>query len=262
MGVGFAPVRLLIVFSLGGLLGVAVGLIGTGSILAVPLLIYGASLDIHSAVCVSMLTVTVLGVIGTIEKFGEIEFRATSMIAFVGVILAPLGAWLNQQLNHLSLVVLFTVVVLAMSIRILIGRDEGASPVGKRNRRGGLLGRPMLQQALAGSVIGLIGGLLGISGGFIAVPVLVSCRGLEIHRAVATSWLIVAIISASATTAHLLTGQRLMLRDTLVFLGAAIIGFEVALRIAHHVSSRGLKRLFAAAVVVMTIVMLANISRS
>lgn len=252
---------LLIVFFLGAVLGIAIGLVGSGSVLAVPLLIYGAGLDIHSAVCVSMLTVTLLGTIGTIEKFRQINFRAAIVIAVFGVIFAPLGAFLNQQSDHRVLVVLFAVVALATSIRMLMHRDGDVPFQNQYTHNAPLLVPITGQSALAGAAIGLIGGLLGISGGFIAVPVLASYQKLEIHRAVATSWTIVAVVSASATIAHLLAGQGIPLGDTLLFIIAGVIGFEVSSRTAHQFSGPGLTRLFAAALIIVSIAMLAGISR-
>jgi len=111
----------------------------------------------------------------------------------------------------------------------------------------------------AGAVIGLLGGFLGISGGFFAVPVLVTYQRLEMHRAVATSWTIVTLASVSATIAHFLTGQRLPLGNTVLFLIGAIIGFQLAVRIAHHFSGAGLKRIFAATVLIMSSVLLARL---
>ena len=79
------------------------------------------------------------------------------------------------------------------------------------------------------------------------------------HRAVATSWGIVAVVSAAATAGHVLGGQRFPLQETLLFLIGGIIGFEIALRIAHHFSELGLKRLLAVAVLMMSVIMLARL---
>jgi uncharacterized membrane protein YfcA len=42
--------------------------------------------------------------------------------------------------------------------------------------------------------------------------------------------------------------------ELLLVIGGAT-GFEIAIRVAHHILSAGLKRLFAAAILVMSIVM-------
>lgn len=252
---------LLIILLLGCVLGLSVGLVGTGSVLAVPLLVYAGGLDVHSAVCVSMLTMTLLGFSGSIQKLhaGAVDLGAATLIGISGALFAPLGSWLNKQLSHTVLLVLFALVVLAMSIGMLLQRESNAN--GASQSADAVRSRSVVAfgSGAAGAIIGLLGGFLGISGGFIAVPVLVPYQGLEMHRGVATSWATVTLASASATIGHFIAGQRLALGNTLLFLIGGIIGFQFAVRIAQYFSGAGLKRPFAAAVLIMSVVMLARL---
>ncbi len=252
---------LLIILFPGGVLGLSVGLVGTGSVLAVPLLVYGGGLGVHNAVCMSMLTMTLLGIAGSIQKLhaGAINLRAAMFTAIFGALFAPLGAWLNKQLRPILLLICFALVALAISIYMLLQSETNAKQMTKRHNFVRAPGARIFGSGAAGAVIGLLGGLLGISGGFIAVPVLVTYQGLEMHRAVATSWAIVALVSASATMGHFLAGQRVPLGDTLLFAIGGVIGFEIAVRVAHYISGAGLKRLFGGAVLVMSVVMLARL---
>jgi uncharacterized protein len=252
---------LLIILLLGGVLGLSVGLVGTGSVLAVPLLVYGGGLDVHSAVCVSMLTMTLLGFTGTIQKLraGVIDFQAATLIAIFGALVAPLGAWLNKQLRPVLLLILFALVVLAIGSRMLLQREADAKRLRQAQDAVRVHGVSVFGSGAAGAVIGLLAGLLGISGGFIAVPVLVTYQGLEMHRAVATSWVIITLVSASATAGHFLAGQRVSLGEALLFLIGGVIGFEVAVRVAHRFSEWGLRRIFAVAILMMSIVMLVRL---
>ena len=79
------------------------------------------------------------------------------------------------------------------------------------------------------------------------------------HRAVATSWAIIALVSALATIGHFLAGQRVPLGDTLFFVIGGVLGFEIAVRMAHHISGAGLKRLFGVTILIMSVVMLARL---
>ena len=215
----------------------------------------------NSAVCVSMLTMTLLGFTGSVQKFraGAIDLRAATVIAIFGVLFGPLGAWLNKQVPPVLLLVLFTVAALAISIRVLLQREVNAKRPTKSHDVMKPVGASVFRSGAAGAAIGLLGGLLGISGGFIAVPVLVTDQGMEMHRAVASSWAIVALVSASATIGHIVAGQRVPPRDALLFLMGGIIGFEIAMRVAHRFSGAGLKRLFGAAILMMSVVMLVRL---
>ena len=229
--------------------------------LAVPLLMYGGGLDIHRAVCVSMLTMTFLGFAGTIQKLhaGAIDLRAAAVIAVFGALFAPLGAWMNKQLRPVVLLVLFALVVFVISIRMLLQRDANAIRLAEPRDGTRSHGTAFFGSSAAGALIGLLGGLLGISGGFIAVPVLVSYQGLDMHRAVATSWAIIALVGALATIGHFLAGQRVPLGGTLFFVIGGVFGFEIAVRVAHHISGAGLKRLFGVMILIMSVVMLARL---
>lgn len=191
---------LLIILLLGCVLGLSVGPVGTGSVLAVPLLVYAGGLDVHSAVCVSMLTMTLLGFSGSIQKLhaGAVDLGGRNPDRDFGRTFRAAGLLVKQT---------------------IVAYGSGA----------------------ADAMIGLLGGFLGISGGFIAVPVLVAYQGLEMHRAVATSWAIVTLASASATIGHFIAGQRLALGNTLLFLIGGIIGFQFMVRIPQYFSGAGLK---------------------
>ena len=181
------------------------------------------------------------------------------MIAIFGVLFAPVGVWLNKQLHPVLLLILFALVVLAIGIWTLLQREADAKRLRQSRDVARARGVTVFGSGAAGAVIGLLGGVLGISGGFIAVPVLVSYQGLEMHRAVATSWAIVALVSGSATIGHFVAGQRVPLGDVLLFLIVGVTGFEIAVRVAHRFSGAGLKRLFGAAILMMSIVMLVRL---
>lgn len=91
------------------------------------------------------------------------------------------------------------------------------------------------------------------------MPVLVSYQGVEMHRAVATSWFIVAVVSASATIGHFAAGQRVPFAATLLFVTGGIAGFEIGSRAGQRLSSARLTRLFAAVIFALSILMLGEI---
>jgi uncharacterized membrane protein YfcA len=237
---------------LGMIVGLSVGVIGTGSLLAVPLLVYVAHMSVHAAVCVAMIVMTFLGLTGSLQNLRTraIDFRAASVLAISGALSAPAGAWLNKQMPPSLLLFLFAFVVFAIGIRMLLHHGDSHDESAK------LQTHAKRSSVLAGVLIGLLGGTLGISGGFVAVPILTTYTGLEMHRAVATSWFIVAVVSASASIGHFAAGERVPLATTLLFGLGGVVGFEIGLRAREHFSGARLARLFAVAILVLGVFML------
>jgi uncharacterized membrane protein YfcA len=244
------------------LVGISVGLVGFGSVVAVPLLIYGAALTVHGSICVAMLTMTLIGTLGTLQSIttGRIEWRAAALVASSGAVAAPAGAWLNKQLSPTVLLVLFAIVVLAISARVLIRREPADCDTNTLQEAFQQQTVRMVGSIAAGIVIGLLGGLLGISGGFIAVPVLAASHRLELSRAVTASWMIVMVVSAVATLGHFLAGERVPVGDTLVFVIGAIAGFEAAVRLRRLLSPNQLRRIYAVAVSIMSAAILMKLT--
>ena len=58
---------------------------------------------------------------------------------------------------------------------------------------------------VAGLLTGVLSGLFGVGGGFVIVPALVFVTGMGIHRAVATSLMVITLVGASGVVSHLVT---------------------------------------------------------
>jgi uncharacterized membrane protein YfcA len=104
----------------------------------------------------------------------------------------------------------------------------------------------------AGFGIGTITGFLGVTGGFLIVPVLVMAGGLDIHRAAATSLAVSAVNCAAGLLGHL-HAQRIELESSLPFLGMTIAGMLVGMATAHRVPARRLEQGFAALVLAVAL---------
>ena len=77
--------------------------------------------------------------------------------------------------------------------------------------------------SIAGAVSGLLSGLFGVGGGFVIVPSLLYA-GIGIHRAVATSLMVIFLISVSGVVANIIQGQHVPVRVTSLFVGGCLAG--------------------------------------
>jgi len=93
----------------------------------------------------------------------------------------------------------------------------------------------MLALAIALAVlVGLSLGLLGGGGSILAVPILRYVLGMEAHKAIAVSLLIVGTTSLAAVVPHARRG-RVQMRTGLIFGAAGMTGAFAAGRIAHFI---------------------------
>lgn len=215
--------------------------------------------------------------LATIQKFraNEIDVRAGLVLAAAGIFGAPAGAWIGGFVPENWLLVMFASVVSLVGIRMLLPSSPKANEAraiaasaphtgtrGKRLRLSGLPSARTLGLCAAGLVTGLLAGLLGVGGGFILVPVLVLFGGVEIHRAVATSLCVIALISIPATASHLLAGQTIPLDIAALFAIGAVVGLKLGSRLAAKLSGPRLQQLFGATMLLMAVlILLHNLKR-
>lgn len=170
------------------LIGLTLGLFGSGgSILTVPVLIF--LLDLPEKLAIS----TALGVVALIS-FGAVlpylwrrQVAGTLLLqlAVPGVIGAAAGGYISQWLPAWLQLLLLALLMLLASLNMW-----RAQPWQIALRR-------HWQVMLAGVVLGLITGLVGVGGGFLLVPLLLAISDLPSQRVVATSLALVFFQSAA-----------------------------------------------------------------
>jgi uncharacterized membrane protein YfcA len=102
---------------------------------------------------------------------------------------------------------------------------------------------------VAGLAAGVLSGLFGVGGGFVIVPALVLVTGMGIHRAVATSLLVIALVSASGLASQLAAGRPLPWALTGLFVAGGVAGMELGTLAGRRLGGPGLQKLFASAMV-------------
>lgn len=105
---------------------------------------------------------------------------------------------------------------------------------------------------LAGFVAGVLGGMLGIGGGILAVPALVYAAGLGQREAVATSLAAMVPMSLAAAARHHHYGN-LRLREGVLLGVLGIAGAAVGASIAEVIPESALRISFAILMIVIAI---------
>lgn len=260
-----APLTLL----LGSLVGFSLGLTGGGgAIVAVPLLVYGVGLSPRDAVGVSLMTVGATALAGFLQRArrGQVEFPTGLLFAAAGMVGAPPGAALADRLPEALLLTLFAGLMLLIALRMwtappaLDSTDEADGPSCQRDSQGRLrlTSRCARTLTLTGLAVGLLSGLFGVGGGFLIVPALATLTGMKMHRAIGTSLLVIALISAAGTASHLLAGNDLSMSVAWLFAAGGLAGLMAGSGLAKRLAGPALRRAFAAAIVAVAVFMLAR----
>jgi uncharacterized membrane protein YfcA len=112
--------------------------------------------------------------------------------------------------------------------------------------------------AAAGAGLGAVTGVLGVGGGFLAVPALVGVLGMRMRNAVGTSLLVITVNSLAALS---MRGRAVEGLDWAVvgpFVGAAVLGAWDGKRLAARVSAPTLQRIFALVLLAVAAFMLVS----
>ncbi|MES1926182.1 sulfite exporter TauE/SafE family protein [Salinisphaera sp. T31B1] len=254
----------------GIIVGLALGLTGGGgSIFAVPLLIYGLGVAPASAVAISLGAVAITAAFGAAEGLyrGVVELRAALIFAVAGMVAAPLGVYIGGRVSDTVVVLLFAGLMIVVAVRMgLKARrtpDESAvvrarfaeqatadpGTVCRYSGDGRLRLNAPCSAALAavGLVVGVLSGFFGVGGGFLIVPALILITEMGIHRAVATSLLVITLIGLSGVASAMFSGREIDWALTALFVVGGVLGMAGGRRLARHLAGPRLQWLFAAA---------------
>ncbi|MFF0133052.1 sulfite exporter TauE/SafE family protein [Streptomyces mirabilis] len=229
---------LILALTAGAVIGLALGALGGGgSVLAVPALIYLLGFTPVAATTASLVIVAVTSAtaMSAHARDGNVRWRTGLLFAAAGIGPAMLGGALAGRIPAAALTAAFAVVAGAAALRMLRTRQHADTIVPVRPGRA----------AAAGAGLGAVTGVLGVGGGFLAVPALVSVLGMRMRNAVGTSLLVITVNSLAALAARAGTVDGLDWSVVGPFAGAAILGAWDGKRLATKVSGGTLQRIFA-----------------
>ncbi|MFD0339818.1 sulfite exporter TauE/SafE family protein [Streptomyces sp. NPDC127117] len=245
---------LIVALVAGAVVGLALGgLGGGGSVLAVPALIYPLGFTPAAATTAGLLIVIVTSLTGLVAhaREGGIRWRTGGLFAAAGIIPAAIAGALSVRVPAGALTAGFAVLAAVAAVRMLrprtgpgpeAGTDAGGAPAGRVAR--------------TGAGLGAVTGFLGVGGGFLVVPALVTVVALPMTAAVGTSLLVITVNSMAALVTRLATPTALDWAVIAPFTATAVLGAWDGRRLAAKVSTAALQRIFGAALLAVAVFML------
>jgi len=231
-------------------IGLSLGLLGSGgSILTVPVLVYLIGVDEKVAIASSLAIVGVIALVGSVPYARErlVDWRSVVLFGIPGMMGTYAGAWSSVFVDGSVQLAVFAVVMLLASVLMLHPLDC--------SRRTDRPPRSPAKITADGLLIGWLTGFVGVGGGFLIVPALVLLGGLSIHRAVATSLIIIALKSAVgfAKYVDVLEGEGLILDPAIIAMVSlfGIAGSFIGNYAGKRLSTQWLQRAFGVFLVVM-----------
>ncbi len=245
---------------LGFLIGLSLGALGGGgSILAVPVLVYGAGQDPKSATSTSLLLVGSASLVGLFphHRAGRVRVVTGTAFGLSGIGGSLLGSSLNRRVDPNLLLLGFAALVCVAAWRMVTGCPT-CTRVGEAAALSGASGYPAERRGIdpqtvatvlaAGTAVGFLTGLFGVGGGFVIVPALTLALKLPMPEAIGTSLLVIVINSAVALSTRLAT-TSIDWATTLPFALAAITGVLAGGKAAGKLDPKRSLRAFASLLV-------------
>ena len=254
---------LAVLFIAGALIGLSLGALGGGgSILTVPVLVYGLGQSAAQATTGSLVVVGVTSLAGSVIAYRAGKVLLTRGLAFGTVAIggAAAGAKASGLVSGPVLLAAFAglllVVAGVMTARQL--RSRRGQP-GQRAAASGT-GDPIitlrpsfacqcpraLKVLATATVVGLLTGFLGVGGGFLVVPALVLALGLPIGYAIGTSLVVITITSGAALAVRAGAGIHPNWGLVALLTAVAVIGGWAGARLTAKTDTSKLQTAFTA----------------
>jgi uncharacterized membrane protein YfcA len=177
-----------------------------------------------------------------------VDWKGGAVMAVTALVASPLGAMLSSQVPVKTLKILFAIMVIAASLRTLWAskQEEPEKMISLKKRS--IIG------FFVGGFAGLIGGMLGIGGGFIIAPILMM-MGYKTKQAAATTAFVVTFSSISGYLGHAAQGHTNWLLTIIVVI-AVVIGSQLGGRyLTQKAKSKQVKIIYALVLILIAIQM-------
>lgn len=236
----------------GSLVGFVLGLVGGGgSILAMPLLLYGVGVaSTHVAIGTSAVAVAASAAANLAghARARTVKWPCAIVFTTAGVLGAAGGAELGKMVDGHRLLILFGSLMIVIGLLMLRPRPDNGDPAIALNRETSPRMLPLLIGM--GLAVGALSGFFGIGGGFLIVPGLIAATGMPLINAIGSSLVAVTAFGMTTAISYSLAGLVDWRLATLFVLGGSVGGL-VGIALGRELSTykRALSLVFAAIVI-------------
>lgn len=215
-----------------------------GGFLLIPGLVLLFDLDGAAAVGTGSVTLLVIGASGAVayDRRGLVDRRAAVWFASGSLPVALLcGLVVASRIDRDAFADLLGILLLGLAVFVVCmptqHRVHDVPP--------DAVPRPL---PLAGAFVGFLSGTFAVGGGLVSLPILARIRGLEPHRAAATTSATAMLGTLGGALGHTLAGTVVWSRAGVLTVGA-VIGSTAGARIAGRLSARTVLALVAVGLV-------------
>lgn len=267
------PINLFLLLGMGGAIGFISGMFGVGGgFLLTPLLIF-VGIPSPVAVATSSVHIAASSVTGALNYWRKqaLDLRLGAVLVAGGLVGTLVGVlFFNQmrRLGHLDLVITLSYVTLLMSVGCLMFVESIGAMIDKRSgkaaaARAGSAKRwyetmpfvmhfprskmsvSLIPLVALGAVIGFVGTVLGIGGGFLVVPALIYFFRVPTSIVVGTSLFQILCTMLVATFLHATVSQAVDVLLALTLVVGGVIGAQFGARTGQTLKGEQFRLLLA-----------------
>jgi len=252
----------LLAIGMGIITGGITSLIGaSGVMIIVPILTMVFNVSIHTAIGTSLFVdvIASLTVAYTYYKNGNIELKSGVWITLTSIIGAQFGAFYANRLGEGNLTSSFGIVLVAVGlfmIRNSFKKNRPSADALNKSIRFKKEWQKTLAALMTGLVVGIISGIFGAGGGVMILIALIAIMSFQLHKAIGTSTLIMALTALSSTVGYAARGNIDLVLGSLLATGA-VMGGIAGSRYANRINEKTLQKVVGICFLVMGVVMTA-----
>ena len=263
------PVNVLLVLAMGDAVGFVSGMFGIGGgFLMTPLLIFiGISPGVAVASVASHIAASSFSGALSYWRRRAIDPALALVLLSGGIVGTALGVWLFtilRSLGQLDLLIALSYVILLSTVGGLmfweslraIMRLRGDKPVVRRPSHSWVHGLPLKMRfkrskiylsvipvIATGLIIGFIGAVMGIGGGFILIPIMIYILRVPTSTVIGTSMVLTLVTMVFATLLHAVTNHLVDAVLALILMIGGVTGAQFGARAGQRIRGEHLRLL-------------------